>query len=112
VILPFGYGNGERRDARPRLKITLRWPHSFQSSLQAERNRPDHCYHSIVHVPDVLIDPEYAPDIARAGGWRGGLAVPMIRNEAVIGVILVMRAQAGPFSHEQVELLKTCTVSR
>src|SRR3984893_4660903 len=62
---------------------------------------------AIVHVPDVLSDPEYAPDIALAGGWRGGLAVPMIRNEAVIGVILVMRAQVGPFSHEQIELLKT-----
>src|SRR6202048_4879069 len=62
---------------------------------------------TIVHVPDVLSDPEYAPDIALAGGWRGGLAVPMIRNEAVIGVILVTRAQVGPFSHEQIELLKT-----
>jgi two-component system NtrC family sensor kinase len=62
---------------------------------------------TIVHVPDVLSDPEYAPDIALAGGWRSGLAVPMIRNEAVIGVILVMRAQVGPFSQEQVELLKT-----
>src|SRR6266478_821181 len=62
---------------------------------------------TVVHVPDVLSDPEYAPDIALAGGWRGGLAVPMIRNEAVIGVILVMRAEVGPFSQEQVELLKT-----
>jgi GAF domain-containing protein/DNA-binding response OmpR family regulator/anti-sigma regulatory factor (Ser/Thr protein kinase) len=62
---------------------------------------------AIVHVPDVLSDPEYAPDIALAGGWRGGLAVPMIRNEVVLGVILVVRAQAGPFSQEQIELLKT-----
>src|SRR5262249_23246143 len=61
---------------------------------------------TIVHVPDVLSDSEYAPDIALAGGWRGGLAVPMIRNETVIGVILVMRAQAGLFSQEQIELLK------
>src|SRR5262249_29319575 len=61
----------------------------------------------IVHLPDVLSDPEYAPDIALAGGWRAGLAVPMIRNEAVIGVILVMRAQVGPFSQEQIDLLKT-----
>src|SRR5262249_21289399 len=64
---------------------------------------------TIVHVPDVLSDTEYAPDIALAGGWRGGLAVPMIRNDAVIGVILVMRAQAGPFSQEQIELLKIFT---
>src|ERR1700730_4246667 len=61
---------------------------------------------AIVHVPDVLSDPEYAPDIALAGGWRGGLAVPMTRNEVAIGVILVMRAQAGPFSQEQIELVK------
>jgi two-component system NtrC family sensor kinase len=62
---------------------------------------------TIVHVPDVLSDSEYASDIALAGGWRGGLAVPMVRNEAVIGVILVTRAEAGPFSQEQIELLKT-----
>src|SRR5437016_1085135 len=31
----------------------------------------------------------------------------MIRNELPIGVILVMRAQAGPFSPGQIELLKT-----
>jgi two-component system, NtrC family, sensor kinase len=26
-----------------------------------------------VHLPDVLSDPEYAADIALAGGWRSGL---------------------------------------
>ena len=31
----------------------------------------------------------------------------MIRNEAVIGVILVMRAQVGPFSHKQIDLVTT-----
>jgi len=61
---------------------------------------------TIVHVPDVLSDPEYAPDIALAGGWRGGLAVPMIRNEVVIGVIVVMRARVGPFSQAQIELVQ------
>jgi two-component system, NtrC family, sensor kinase len=62
---------------------------------------------AIAHVPDLLSDPEYAPDIALAGGWRSGLAVPMIRNEVVMGVILVLRAQLGLFSQEQIELLKT-----
>ena len=60
----------------------------------------------IVHIPDVLSDTEYAPDIALAGGWRGGLAVPMIRNDVVVGVILVMRAHVGAFLQEQIELLK------
>ena len=59
----------------------------------------------IVHIPDVLSDTEYAPDIALAGGWRGGVAVPMIRNDVVVGVILVMRAHVGAFSQEQIELL-------
>jgi GAF domain-containing protein len=62
---------------------------------------------AIVHVPDVLSDPKYTPGIALAGGWRAVLAVPMMRNEAVIGVILVMRAHAGPFSQQEIELLKT-----
>jgi GAF domain-containing protein/DNA-binding response OmpR family regulator len=62
---------------------------------------------TIIHVPDVLSDPEYEADIALAGGWRSGLAVPMMRNDLVIGVILVMRAHAGAFSQEQIELLKT-----
>ena len=62
---------------------------------------------AIVHVPDVLDDPEYNSDIARAGGWRGGLAVPMLRNEVVLGAILVVRVQPGLFSQVQIELLKT-----
>ena len=62
---------------------------------------------AIVHVPDVLNDPEYNSAVARAGGWRGGLAVPMLRNGIVLGAILVVRAQPGLFSQVQIELLKT-----
>src|SRR5262249_11193745 len=61
---------------------------------------------AVAPLPDVLNDPEYAPDIALAGGWRAGLAVPMIRNDVVVGVILVMRVQPGPFLEEQIALLK------
>jgi GAF domain-containing protein/CheY-like chemotaxis protein/HAMP domain-containing protein len=60
-----------------------------------------------VHLPDVLKDPEYAPDVALAGGWRGALCVPMLREGHPIGAILVTRAQAGPFSERHIELLKT-----
>src|SRR5262249_1374575 len=62
---------------------------------------------TVVHVPHLLDDPEYAPDIARPGGWRAGLAVPMLREGHPIGTILVARSQAGPFSESQIELLKT-----
>src|SRR5262249_22326519 len=60
----------------------------------------------VSQIPDVLKDPEYAPDIALAGGWRSALAAPMLRDDQPIGTILVTRAQAGPFSDRQMELLK------
>jgi GAF domain-containing protein len=62
----------------------------------------------LVHVEDVLADPRYAVrDSALAGRWRAGLAVPMRRDESVIGVIFVGRSTSEAFSDVQVELLKT-----
>jgi signal transduction histidine kinase len=63
---------------------------------------------AVVHVQDVLGDPHYGvKDAARAGGWRSGLAVPMLGEEHVIGVIFVARSRPGFFTNAQVELLKT-----
>jgi GAF domain-containing protein/CheY-like chemotaxis protein len=63
---------------------------------------------AVVHIADVLADPSYAvKDTAIAGGWRGGLGVPMLREGQVIGVIFVGRSTPGLFSDAQVQLLKT-----
>src|SRR6478752_6423062 len=35
---------------------------------------------AVVHVPDVLADPEYSREYALAGGWRAVLAVPLLRD--------------------------------
>jgi len=63
---------------------------------------------SICHVADVLSDPQYQrKDTARVSGVRGSLAVPMVRDEQVVGAIFVARRQPGLFSDAQVQLLKT-----
>jgi GAF domain-containing protein len=51
---------------------------------------------AVVHIQDVLADPHYGvKDTARAGGWRGGLAVPILREKHVIGAIFVARPTPG-----------------
>src|SRR5262249_39274776 len=61
----------------------------------------------IAHVPDMLADPGYAHELARAGNWRATIAVPMLRNGKAVGAISVGKAEAGPFSERQMQLLST-----
>ena len=60
-----------------------------------------------VHIPDVLKDPLYQRhDVARVGGYRTILAVPMLRAGVPIGVLTLSRTgDARPFTAKQVELV-------
>jgi signal transduction histidine kinase len=61
-----------------------------------------------VHVPDVQLDPEY--NFGRApliGDYRAVLAVPLMRDGAVEGVLLLGRPEPGPFSQRQIDLVQT-----
>jgi len=40
-------------------------------------------------------------------GWRSVLAVPMLREEQIVGALIVRRKRTGSFSEETVELLET-----
>ncbi len=63
---------------------------------------------SIVHIPDVLEDPEYVyRDAARKAEYRSVLSVPMLRDGQPIGAIAVFRVAPQPFPDAQVELLTT-----
>jgi GAF domain-containing protein len=60
----------------------------------------------VVHEPDVLISGGYS-ELQRTSGYRSILIVPMLRHEAAIGAIAVMRLEPQLFPKAQVELLKT-----
>jgi GAF domain-containing protein/anti-sigma regulatory factor (Ser/Thr protein kinase) len=62
---------------------------------------------SIVHLPDVLDDPDYRRELALTGGWRSVLSVPMIRDGDPIGAITVTRREPRAFSETQIALLQT-----
>src|SRR5262249_33236024 len=55
----------------------------------------------------VLDDPEYSHELARAGGWRAVVAVPLLRDGIALGALTAAKAEPGPFSDRQLQLLKT-----
>jgi GAF domain-containing protein len=61
----------------------------------------------VVHVPDVLEDPEYLRELAVQGGWRSVLSVPMVGQGRPIGAISVTRMEPGLFSDTEIALLQT-----
>ena len=62
----------------------------------------------LVHLPDVLADPEYtwsAPQ--KIGGYRAALGAPLMRDGTVVGVIFVAKTVPEPYTQKQIELVST-----
>jgi signal transduction histidine kinase len=62
----------------------------------------------VLHVADVLADPDYTfTEAQRLGGYRTILGIPMLREGKPIGVLTLTRKEVRPFTEKQIELVST-----
>jgi two-component system NtrC family sensor kinase len=61
-----------------------------------------------IHIPDAATDPEYRMlEHQKVGGYHATLGVPLLREGALIGVLVLARRSTRPFSDRQIELVRT-----
>jgi signal transduction histidine kinase len=61
-----------------------------------------------IHIADVLADPEYDyREGQKVGGYRTLLCVPLMREGAAIGALVLGRSAPRPFTPQQIELAET-----
>jgi len=65
----------------------------------------------VIHIPDVLTDPEHTyaslSGGGRAGDVRTVLAVPILKDNDLLGVILIFHLEVRPFTESQIALVET-----
>ena len=62
----------------------------------------------VVHIPDVLADPEYeVMESHRVAGYRTLLCVPLLRESKIVGSMSLWRLQVRPFTPEEIDLVLT-----
>ena len=65
------------------------------------------CERRTVHIHDVAADPGYPDALIRLGKQRTSLGVPLLRDGATIGVLLLARQRVEPFTDRQIDLVST-----
>jgi len=60
-----------------------------------------------VHVADITAEPGFSPKILQFERARTVLAVPLLRNKELVGVIAIWRREVRPFAEQQITLVQT-----
>jgi len=60
-----------------------------------------------IHIHDVMADPEYVYGAKAVDPIRTVLSVPMLKEDRLLGVILVYHLEVRPFTQEQIALIET-----
>jgi two-component system, NtrC family, sensor kinase len=59
---------------------------------------------SVVQIPDVNADPDYAlGGLAAVAGYGSGIGIPILRDGRPIGSIAIARGQAGVLSENSIQ---------
>jgi signal transduction histidine kinase len=91
------------------------WP-GFTDYLETHPTRPGRSgateraalERQTVHISDVLLDPDYHQlDLVKRQGYRTVLAVPMLREGTLLGVIAILKTHVDPFTDKQIALVET-----
>jgi GAF domain-containing protein len=85
----------ERRQRDPLIRLTP--GHNLERLVRTK---------DVVHVPDLSADKVAAPIPYELAGARALLNVPLLKDNEVIGSILIYRREAGPFADKQIEPAK------
>src|SRR5262249_24936407 len=67
---------------------------------------------AVIHIPNLTMDQAYIKRnprivaLVESGGARSWVGVPMLKENALIGVIAIYRQEVRPFSHKEIDLLR------
>jgi two-component system NtrC family sensor kinase len=94
----FGFNDPEMRN------FVIRNPFVLDRSTLAGRAALDR---RIVHVEDVEKDPDHSIKLRPHGQYRTALAVPLLREDTLLGAIGLTRSRVEAFTEKQIALVTT-----